>query len=73
VVGEGQRAQPTQQHGRLVGAELAWGAAGDELAQDRMQLVDGAGALADQVAAPLLQQREDHGHVLWLQLPGVAL
>jgi hypothetical protein len=38
-----------------------------------MQLVDAAGPLADQVAAPLLQQREHDGHVLWLQLLGVAL
>jgi len=43
----GQGADRAEQRGGLVGAELRWGTAGDELAQDRMELVDAAGALAD--------------------------
>jgi hypothetical protein len=73
VVGGGQRTHPTQQCGCLVGAELAWAAARDELAQHRMELVDTAGALSDQVAASLLQHRQHGRRVLWLQRLGVAL
>ena len=38
-----------------------------------MELVDATGALADQVAAPLLQHRQHDRLVLGLQLGGVAL
>jgi len=69
----GQRVDRAEQRGRLVGAELAWGATRDKLAQQRMELVDAAGALADQVAAPFLQHRQHNRRVLWLQLLGVAL
>jgi hypothetical protein len=37
-----------------------------------MELVDAAGALSDQVAAPLLQHRQHGRRVLWLQRLGVA-
>ena len=69
----GQRTNTAQQRGGPVGTQLPWGATGDELAQHRMELVDAAGALADQVAAPLLQHRQHDRRVLWLQLLGVAL
>ena len=47
-----------QRPGGPVGGQVGVGAAGDQLAQQRVQLVDQPGAMRGQVGAPLIQQRE---------------
>jgi hypothetical protein len=49
TIGSGHRVDRAEQRGGLVGPQLRWGTASDELAQHGMELVDAAGALGDQL------------------------
>jgi hypothetical protein len=64
--GAGRRggwSQPAQQRGRGVGVQVALGTAGEQLAQQHMEPVEGPGALTDQVVAAVRQQPQ-HGRVV---------
>ena len=60
----GHRMHPAQQRGGLLGGQVALGPAGDEVAQQRVQPIRGAGAFAGQVVAALGQQPQHQAVVL---------
>jgi hypothetical protein len=65
--GAGRRggwSQPAQQGGRGVGIQAALGAAGEQVAQQHMEPIQGPGALTHQVIAAVRQQPQDAGVVL---------
>jgi hypothetical protein len=62
--GRGGQTHAAQERGRLFGGQVGGGAAGDQVAQQAMQTVQDAGALAGQVVAAFGQQPQDAGLVL---------